>query len=605
MKHVFRASLAGAFILTSGWSAASASNDATGSLPDAASQLVTGLLSEVTALRGKSVAIVITVPEGATTECSDRYADALEKALMPLAKVRDLKIVERRNLRTLEKEWAMDAYIRESTAKLPGNLRAADVQLRGKLTVLEKHLIELSADLVDTESGEKMALVTTQLKADKRLREACETWFTISPLPKVPSANVPSLSTEAVMSIPIPLPLSVKEAGINFGNVDVDALEKYNAAVNFDQGTGTAEDKAAKWRALGAQTPAYADIARKRALEWTRSAELTAVTKAEEFDNSSAAPREKAANWRDIAGKVPSYKEAALKRAQVWERYATELIESEKVRSKRAKIRDADYAKLKRLLGLSVVNAADKQNWVEMFVKAYGVNCDDNPYIGDVVPFLSSSTRSGLPSYNCGRPTPRLSTDWAKTEQHEMSAGEAAPRFNQGTMNLDLNYPGAGVRYFLSGKTALEVRAQDDKGNLAAGARLYRYPTLFTVDSKFKPYLCAEADYISFKGTSSKGNGWAGGAFAGVEYALSRSFSLQFDTGGLYLALKDRNTSLTENDFEFTLNFGVNFYIKSDYSRVSSPEDHRDGSRIGSESDHVRERAQSAQEELDRQRENP
>jgi hypothetical protein len=120
----------------------------------------------------------------------------------------------------------------------------------------------------------------------------------------------------------------------------------------------------------------------------------------------------------------------------------------------------------------------------------------------------------------------------------------------------------------MTGATAIEMRAQHDKDNLAAGPRLYWYPPLLSARSKFSPYLCVEGDYITFKGTLSKGNGWGGGAFAGIEYSLSRSFSLQIDTGGLYLDLRDTGTSITENDFEFTLNFGVNFYIKSGKSQL-------------------------------------
>jgi len=419
--------------------------------------------------------------------------------------------------------------------------------------------------------------------------------FKISALPEVPSANVPSISAEGIPSLNAPAALTTKAVGIDFGNVDVDALVKYNAAVNFEQGTGKPEDKAAKWRQLGAAVPAYAALATKRAQDWLRYAEESIVAAAVEFDKSSASPREKAARWRGVATKVTSQQETALKNAQGWDRYGAELVAIEKARGKRAAIRDADYAKLTRLLALSVVSASDKQNWAELFVKAYGGNCQDNPHITDIAPFLSSGTRSNLPASTCtGTPPPP-----------SPSLVESTPGFSRGTMNLDLNYPGAGARYFLSGKTALEVRVQDDGGNLAAGARLYRYPALFPADSKFRPYLCAEGDYISFKGSSSKGSGWAGGGFAGIEYSLSRFFSLQMDTGGLYLALKDKSTSLTDNDFQFTLNFGVNFYIKSSGSPASSAENLRNDLQTGSEYDRVRERAEKAQEELGRQRETP
>jgi len=373
--------------------------------------------------------------------------------------------------------------------------------------------------------------------------------FRVSALPEVPKANAPSILAEAVPRATEPSALSAEDTGIDFGSVVVAALEKYDAAVKFEQGSASAEDKAAKWRQLGATVPAYAKLSTKRAQDWTRYAEESAVAAAVEFDKSSASPREKAAKWRDVAAKVSSQKDAALNNAREWERYAAELAAIKKARRKRARIRDMDYSKLRRLLALSVVSAADKQNWSEMFVKAYGRNCDDNPHIGDISPFLSDHTRSSLKDLTCTGTSSPLE--------------ETAPRFSEGTMNININYPGAGVRYFLSGKSALEGRAQDDGHNLDAGARLYWYPMRFSGGSRFSPYLCAEGDYVSFKGPAAKGSGWAGGAFAGLEYSLSQYFSLQMDTGGLFLALRDKGTGLVENDIEFTLNLGVNFYIKS------------------------------------------
>ena len=142
---------------------------------------------------------------------------------------------------------------------------------------------------------------------------------------------------------------------------------------------------------------------------------------------------------------------------------------------------------------------------------------------------------------------------------------------HSGAMNVDLNYPGVGVRYFFSDKMALEGRLQDDGGNLAVGPRLYfYYPALFPARSRFSPYLCVESDYVAYKGSSTKGNGYAVGIFAGVEYSLSNSFSMQIDTGGLYLALKDKTDSgfAYENDLGFTINFGVNYYFKSGNSQL-------------------------------------
>jgi hypothetical protein len=167
---------------------------------------------------------------------------------------------------------------------------------------------------------------------------------------------------------------------------------------------------------------------------------------------------------------------------------------------------------------------------------------------------------------------PASAAEGTKADEPNQVGSECETAIHAGAFNIDINYPGAGLRYFLSGEMALEGRAQYDKDNLAAGARLYWYPMLLVpdatrgrlrpADSRFSPYLCAEGDYVSFKGSASKGTGFSAGAFAGIEYSLSRSFSLQIDAGGAYISLRDQDTSLTQNGFGFALNFGVNFYIR-------------------------------------------
>jgi hypothetical protein len=137
----------------------------------------------------------------------------------------------------------------------------------------------------------------------------------------------------------------------------------------------------------------------------------------------------------------------------------------------------------------------------------------------------------------------------------------AEPMIHEGAANLDLNYPGAGARYFLSGKTAVEGRMQYEKNALSAGARYYWYPPLLPAGSRFNPYLGGEADYVSFKGATTDGSGWSGGAFAGIEYPVSRSFSVQADLGGQYFSVKDKGSGLTQGGLEFVLNFGVNYYV--------------------------------------------
>ncbi|MFI5362155.1 MAG: hypothetical protein ACHQ49_09320 [Elusimicrobiota bacterium] len=139
--------------------------------------------------------------------------------------------------------------------------------------------------------------------------------------------------------------------------------------------------------------------------------------------------------------------------------------------------------------------------------------------------------------------------------------GRDGSALHEGAANLDLNYPGAALRYFWSGQSALETRTQFQKNEFSIGSRVYWYPA-FLAAGKFFPYLCPEIDFVAFKTASLSGSGLAAGGFAGIEYALSRSFALQTDVGGEYFSVKEKGASITQNDLEFILNFGVNYYFK-------------------------------------------
>jgi len=145
-------------------------------LPSAATQLVNDLLTQAAGLRGKSVAIgEISSPEGRPAEFADLYAAALEDSLMLPAKIRDLKVLDRRNVEALAKEWALDAngLVDDASAKQAGRLIGVDVLLLGKYLHPEEKKLELRATLVETETGRILAAATAQIKADKRLRAAC------------------------------------------------------------------------------------------------------------------------------------------------------------------------------------------------------------------------------------------------------------------------------------------------------------------------------------------------------------------------------------------------------------------------------------------------
>jgi len=141
-------------------------------------------------------------------------------------------------------------------------------------------------------------------------------------------------------------------------------------------------------------------------------------------------------------------------------------------------------------------------------------------------------------------------------------------------LNIDLNYPGVGVRYFFFDRTAVELRGQyiyqniDDAGPSlpskkwasVLGVRVYHYTA--SSSRTLRPYLCLEADYIpSFRSSFSRGDGYAGGAFGGVEYFIGRGFTVQTDVGAAYIQLRDKATSIKSGGVEYIMNFGINVYF--------------------------------------------
>jgi formylglycine-generating enzyme required for sulfatase activity len=216
--------------------------------------------------------------------------------------------------------------------------------------------------------------------------------FKVSALPEVPRAEAPA--AEGFGDVPrAQLPGEIGKAeGIDFGTVDVDALEKYDAAVKFEKSPASGEEKAAKWRELGRDTQAYAEISKKRAAAWDDYAEQAAFEAVLEKDKGPAEPTEKAGNWLDLAKKYPRYAQTAEQRAQEWRRYAQELEAAEEAKAKRAEIRDKDWGKLSRLLALSVVGEADKRKFAAVFVGAYGKASDENPYAAELAAYLPPGT---------------------------------------------------------------------------------------------------------------------------------------------------------------------------------------------------------------------
>lgn len=129
-----------------------------------------------------------------------------------------------------------------------------------------------------------------------------------------------------------------------------------------------------------------------------------------------------------------------------------------------------------------------------------------------------------------------------------------------GSLNLDINYPGAAIRYFVADGKALELLGQGQDHIFVAGLRYYLYPASLRKGA-LCPYLAVEADYLTFKGAYAKGKGLGGGLYAGTEYHFNRTFSAQADLGAMYVSVKDKDTSLMESGLEFVLNLGFNIYF--------------------------------------------
>jgi len=135
-------------------------------------------------------------------------------------------------------------------------------------------------------------------------------------------------------------------SGVDFGSVDVESLERYDAAVKADKEGSSVSvgERLALWRGLSKAKGELGELARGRAREL------------EAFERGRQAAL---ARLRGIAEE-----DARVERAR------------------RAQM-EKDWGKLSRLLPLEVVSRRDKLRWVEAFLESYGAVEGLNPYVGD------------------------------------------------------------------------------------------------------------------------------------------------------------------------------------------------------------------------------
>jgi len=139
------------------------------------------------------------------------------------------------------------------------------------------------------------------------------------------------------------------------------------------------------------------------------------------------------------------------------------------------------------------------------------------------------------------------------------AAGCALADFpKRGTVGIDLNYPGLGIRYFTTDRLSWELRGQYEPGAPVVGVRGYYYQ----VFTPWAPtFLGIEADYIANKGRYSTAQGMAGMVFLGTEVLVRRCFSVQFDFGPAWIHLKDSAYDISQSGIEYVVNFGLNYYF--------------------------------------------
>lgn len=151
--------------------------------------------------------------------------------------------------------------------------------------------------------------------------------FDTSDLPAVPSVDMPQ-KNDAMVS------------GLDFSELDVEAIEFYDAAVQADK-------------------------------------------------NESVPIEQKIAHWQKV--KAPKYRKHAEARIAAWKDYDKKRKLIVVIQKERAVKMRRDWMKLSRLLKLKVISAKDKEAWKSAFYLAYAQETKSNPYANEqaVVDFVA------------------------------------------------------------------------------------------------------------------------------------------------------------------------------------------------------------------------
>ena len=138
---------------------------------------------------------------------------------------------------------------------------------------------------------------------------------------------------------------------------------------------------------------------------------------------------------------------------------------------------------------------------------------------------------------------------------------DAAPvhqKIAKGKLGIGLNFPGFGMRYFLTDKISLEGKGQGGSDIGVYGLRGYYY---FNPEAKLLLLAGSGLHLVSFKEDVSEGSGVAIEIFGGGEYFFAKSFSVQMDFGPALISLSDTDSSESVSAVGFAVNLGINFYF--------------------------------------------
>lgn len=103
-----------------------------------------------------------------------------------------------------------------------------------------------------------------------------------------------------------------------------------------------------------------------------------------------------------------------------------------------------------------------------------------------------------------------------------------------------------------AGSNDSDVKAQ------VYGSRGYRY---FRPDKRLQFFAGPEVGYITAKSSVLKTTGYIVGGFAGMEYYLTRRFSIGLDLGPYYTHVKEKSINFSDSGMDFILNSFLTFYI--------------------------------------------